>query len=199
MLNTQQLEISGSDVAALVTRACEGDQASWEALVDRFASMVMAVARRCGLNTADAADVSQTTWLRLFEHLDRIEQPERVGGWLATTARRESLRLTRMSGRQISTESDEFTRWGDPPAPAPEASLMNAERNDALSAIFAELPHRCQCILRPLAGGGEMSYEDLGRLLDMPIGSIGPTRARCLERLRRLATGLGLSVSDGAA
>ncbi len=153
----------------------------------------------CGLNAADAADVSQTTWLRFVQHLDRIEQPERVGGWLATTARREALRVLRMSGRQIPTDFDEFAKFGDVPAVAPEAKLLYAERDVALSAIFAELPPRCQCILRSLDRDGKMTYEDLGKLLDMPIGSIGPTRARCLERLRRLAVSAGLSISDSAA
>ena len=193
MANLQSVE---SDVAELVLRAGEGDQESWEALVDRFASMVLAVARGCGLNAADAADVSQTTWLRFVQHLDRIEHPERVGGWLATTARRESLRVLRMSGRQIPTGDDEFAKLGDLSNLSLDSNLLHAERADALSVIFAELPHRCQCILRSLVGDGAISYEDLSRMLDMPIGSIGPTRARCLERLRRLAAGLGLGIAD---
>ncbi len=194
MQNLENLQIE-SDVAVLVMRAAEGDRTSWEALVDRFASMVLAVARKCGLSAADAADVSQTTWMRLVQHLDGIEQPGRVGAWLATTARRESLRVLRMSGRQIPTDHDEITNLGAPRSAA-DWNLLHAERNDALSAIFTDLPLRCQWILGSLAEGGAMSYEDLGRLLDMPIGSIGPTRARCLERLRRLASGLGLSISD---
>ena len=85
--------------ADLVFAAKAGDSQAWNALVDRFASTVWAVARAHRLSAADAADVSQTTWMRLVEHLDRIEQPERVGAWLATTARRESLRILRLGGR----------------------------------------------------------------------------------------------------
>lgn len=199
MQSLQQLATTESGVGALVIRAAGGDQGSWDSLVERFASMVLSVARGCGLSPADAADVSQTTWLRFVQHLDRIEQPERVAGWLATTARRESLRVLRMSGRQIPTDFDEFARVGDAPAAAPDSHLLSAERDVALSMIFAQLPPRCQCILRSLARDGAMSYEDLGQLLDMPIGSIGPTRARCLERLRRLAVTAGLGVSDSAA
>ena len=89
-------------VTELVIDAAAGDSAAWDALVGRFAGTVWAVARGYRLSAADAADVSQTTWLRLVEHLDRIEQPDRIGGWLATTARRESLRVLRMSGRQVA-------------------------------------------------------------------------------------------------
>ncbi len=200
MQNLQQLPTTESDdVGALVIRAGGGDRGSWDSLVERFASMVLSIARGYGLSPADAADVSQTTWLRFVQHLDRIEQPERVGGWLATTARRESLRVLRMSGRQIPTDFDEFANVGDAPAVAPDSYLLSTERDVALSRIFAQMPPRCECILRFLARDGAMSYEDLGRLLDMPIGSIGPTRARCLERLRRLAVSAGLSVSDNAA
>jgi hypothetical protein len=87
------------EVASLVGRAAEGDQTAWNALVDRYAGTVWLIARAHGLGTADAADVSRTTWLRMADHLHRIEAPEQLGAWMATTARRESLRLLRLSGR----------------------------------------------------------------------------------------------------
>src|SRR5579862_3211112 len=93
-------------VTELVSDAAAGDSGAWDALVDRFAGTVWAVARAYRLSASDAADVSQTTWLRLVEHLDRIEQPDRVGAWLATTARRESLRVLRVSGRLVPTGAE---------------------------------------------------------------------------------------------
>jgi RNA polymerase sigma factor (sigma-70 family) len=195
----QDLQEVYSRVAQLVTQAGDGDRDSWEALVEQFAPMVWAVARGYGLSSADAADVSQTTWMRLVQHLHCIEQPERVGGWLATTARRESLRVLRAAGRQIPTLDEEVATLADTPFAAPDWELLTAERDGALWAIFAQLPARCQWILQSVTGDAPMSYEDLSTLLEMPIGSIGPTRARCLERLRRLAAGAGLAVSsDGS-
>ncbi|HLY48738.1 MAG TPA: sigma-70 family RNA polymerase sigma factor, partial [Solirubrobacteraceae bacterium] len=103
-------------MAELVRRATQGDQQAWNGLVDRFAATVWAIARAHRLNEASAADVSQTTWLRLVEHLDTIKQPERVGAWLATTARRESLRVLRVSARQVPTGED-FNVLADPAPP----------------------------------------------------------------------------------
>jgi RNA polymerase sigma factor (sigma-70 family) len=181
-------------VGELVRRAAGGDQASWEALVERFAPMVWAVARGYRLSPADAADVSQTTWMRLVQHLHSIEQPERVGGWLATTARREALRTLRVANRQVLTVDDEVSTIPDPIASA-DQQLLADERDVVLWEMFSQLPPRCQSILSSITGENPMSYEDLGALLDMPIGSIGPTRARCLERLRRLAAAKGIAVA----
>jgi RNA polymerase sigma factor (sigma-70 family) len=188
-----------SGVAELLRQAGDGDGRAWDAIVERFAPMVWAVARGLGLSAADAADVSQTTWMRLVQHLDRIEQPERVGGWLATTARRESLRVRRVAGRQIPTIDDEVVVLADSPFTPPDLDLLRAERDFELWAVFAELPARCQYILRSLMGDATMSYEDLSVLLDMPVGSIGPTRARCLERLRRMAASLGPAAATSEA
>ena len=90
---------AGDTAAALVMAAATGDQQAWDALVDRFAPTVWAVARGYRLSVADATDVSEVTWLRLVENLDRMEEPDRVGAWLATTARRESRRVLCLTGR----------------------------------------------------------------------------------------------------
>ncbi len=108
-----------SDLFDLVRRASGGDQAAWDSLVDRFAGTVWAIARAHRLDEATAADVSQTTWLQLVAHIDRIEQPERIGAWLATTARRESLRVIRMAGRHVVTGED-FDLIQAPVSDAPE-------------------------------------------------------------------------------
>jgi RNA polymerase sigma factor (sigma-70 family) len=133
--------------------------------------------------------VVQTTWLRLVEHLDRLQDPSRVGAWLATTARRECLRVLRDSARQVPTEELPET----PVNAELDAALLAAERDRALWQAFGGLSERCQALLRILVADPPPSYEEIGAALDMPIGSIGPTRARCLERLRGLAETAGVT------
>lgn len=166
----------------LVSAAATGDQAAWNAIVDRFSSLVWATARAHRLARDDASDVAQTTWLRLVEHLDRIREPERLGAWLATTARHESLRVIRRGARELpSGETDLFE------APADETLdklLVDPERDSALWRAFAALSERCKSLLRLLMADEEPSYEEIGAALGMPIGAIGPTRGRCLDKLR---------------
>jgi RNA polymerase sigma factor (sigma-70 family) len=184
-------------VTELVSDAAAGDSGAWDALVDRFAGTVWAVARAYRLSASDAADVSQTTWLRLVEHLDRIEQPDRIGGWLTTTARREALRVVCMSGRQIPT-ADELEPELYPQTP-PDHAVIIDERNRALNDLVDRLLVRCQLMLRLLGAESPLSYRELSDALEMPIGSLGPTRARCLEHLKRLALRSGLSLDDLAS
>ena len=177
----------------LVRAAAAGDADAWNELVSRYGGMVWSVACRHRLGAADAADVSQTTWLRLVEHLDRIEHPERVGGWLATTARREALRVLRQSRRQVSTADDnvlDLTLFEDV---SPEVIVTKRSRDDELWRAFASLPTRCQLILELLGGDEPLSYAELAGALAMPVGSIGPTRARCLEQLARRVANRGIS------
>ena len=181
-------------VGDLVRAAGGGDFGAWNELVNRFAGMVWTVARRHRLSAADAADVSQTTWLRLVEQLNRIEHPERVGGWLATTARRESLRVLRLAERQVPTADEMFLDLTLPDVVAPDDVVGNAERDRELWKVFSQLPSRCQLMLQLLGGDEPLSYAELSEVLDMPVGSIGPTRARCLEHLRRFAASRGISI-----
>jgi RNA polymerase sigma factor (sigma-70 family) len=180
-----------TDLAELVRAAAEGDQRAWEGLIGRFGGLVWSVARAHGLSRADAADVSQTAWLRLVEHLHRLRDPERVGTWLAATARHEALRTLRRARRQLPVGDDaeldaELGRSG-PPVEGPEARTLAAERSDLLWRAFAALPPRCQTLLRVLMADPPPSYQQVAVAMDMPIGSIGPTRGRCLNRLRQLA------------
>jgi RNA polymerase sigma factor (sigma-70 family) len=166
----------------LVRAAAGGDQAAWNVIVERFQGLVWATARAHRLSHADAADVAKTTWLRLVEHLDRIRDAERLGGWLATTARNECLRHIRLNGRELpSDEADDFESAGDD---APEVALLTGERDTALWRAFRKLSEACQRLLRLLVSQDEPSYDAIGAALDMPIGAIGPTRMRCLEKLR---------------
>jgi RNA polymerase sigma factor (sigma-70 family) len=168
---------------ALIRAANGGDGAAWEAIVDRFAGLVWATTRAYRLSPTDAADVTQTTWLRLVENLDRINDPERLGGWLATTARRECLRHMRLRSHELATGEDSV--FEAPSEDRVEQRVMIRERNAALRRALARISERCQTLLRLLAGPESFSYEEIAAALDMPIGAIGPTRARCLDQLRR--------------
>ena len=165
----------------IVAAAAQGDQQAWNELVERYSGVLWSVARAHRLDASDAADVVQTTWLRLVEHLPRIRNADSVGAWLATTARREALRTLRRSARYEL--SDEVEAVAEPLDLA--ARLLRDERDAALAAAFARLPARDQGLLRMLALDPPPSYEEIGAALSMPIGSIGPTRGRAIERLRR--------------
>ena len=183
-------------LVALVEAAAAGERSAWNALVDRFASTVWAIARAHRLSAADAADVSQTTWLRLLEHLGRIQQPERIGAWLATTARRESLHVLRMAGRQTPSGYDFDVVADVAAAVGPDRGLIRSENAQLVSTLVERLPVRSQLLLRLLSADSPLSYKDISEALGMPVGSIGPTRARALEQLRRLAVGAGYNLED---
>jgi RNA polymerase sigma factor (sigma-70 family) len=181
-----------AEVAELVRAAAEGDQVAWDELVDRYNGLVWSVARSHRLSHVDASDVVQTTWLRLVENLGRLQDPERVGAWLATTARRECLRILRFSTRQVVTDELPET----PVNAQLDVAMLTEERDRALWSAFDGLSERCQALLRLLVAEPAPSYDEVSAALDMPIGSIGPTRQRCLERLRGLAEGEGVTATD---
>lgn len=179
------------DAGQLVTRAADGDEAAWQRLVELFSGLVWSVTRAFRLANADAADVFQTTWLRLAEHIRRIDHPDRVGAWLATAARRECLQYLRSSGRAIPTD-DLHRLEGTPVLDNPtEEAILEAEREqeDAARAValwraMGRLPARCHELLRVLMASPPPSYAEVAAALGLPVGSIGPTRARCLRTLR---------------
>ena len=177
----------------LVKAAAQGDEAAWRVLVEHFSSLVWAVARSFRLSTADASDVYQTVWLRFAEHLGRIQNPERVGAWLATTARRESIRVVRSRSRALPMEDATLADLVPPDETSPELAVLDAEqarletdRAKQMWRAFRDLPARCQQLLRILMASHRPSYVEAAAALDVPVGSIGPTRARCLRQLRRL-------------
>jgi RNA polymerase sigma factor (sigma-70 family) len=173
-----------------VRLARTGDPDAWSELVRTFQGLLRAVVASYRLSSADAADVVQTTWLRLAENLDRIQDPSRVGAWLATTARREAIRSLRKLARELPAEQPpEPPQWDPSPV---DRKLLQADRDAELWSAFARLPGRDQRLLRMLIADAQHSYEEIARALAMPIGSIGPTRGRALERLRR-----GLERSEG--
>jgi len=182
---------STAGLAELVHAAADGDQQAWDALVERFAGLVWSIARAHRLSAADAADVSQTTWLRLVEHLGRIRDPERVGAWLASTARHECLRVIRHAGRFGADGDVDLDAVGTEPEPS--TLLLATERTAALWRAVEALPERCRTLIRALMADPAPSYEDIAAAFDIPIGSIGPTRARCLEQLKRRPEIAGIS------
>ncbi len=171
------------DVTRLVRLAGAGDQEAWNVLIDQYSGLVWAIARGHRLGAADAADVFQSTWLRLVEHVGDLNDPARVGAWLATTAKRECLRLLRSSGRQVPAGDDLPEVVAE--NPEPWAELVRTERDAILWRAFGRLDSRDQALLRMLVADPAPSYREISSALEMPIGSIGPTRGRCLERLQR--------------
>lgn len=168
----------------LLAAAVAGDQRAWDALLQRHTSLLWSVARSYRLAAPDAADVVQTTWLRLLEHLDKIADPERLAGWLATTARRECIHLMRRTDRHAESPADLPNLPDD--GPEPDAILFRDERDAELWRALAKLDEFCQRLLRVLMADPPPAYTDVAALLGIKIGSIGPTRARCLAKLRGL-------------
>jgi len=174
--------LSADTIAGLVHAAGRGDQGAWNRLVQEFESMIWAIARAHRLGDADAADVSQATWLALLQHINRLNNSAGVGAWLATTARRECLRVLRGGQRRVLFGDDGPEH--ESPEPPPGHALLIAERNDALRRAFSRLRPADQALLRLLTADPRPPYEEIAAALDMPIGSIGPTRQRALARLR---------------
>lgn len=180
----QQLH-DAEQVAALVAAAAGGNELAWSGLVDHFAGLVWSVIRGYRMSSADAADVSQTTWLRLAEHIHKVREPERIGAWLATTAGRECLRLIRHNKRAVPSDDIYLTEVPDTdPAVAPETRVLNLERDGELWEAFSELPAKAQLLLRLLFADPPPSYEEISQATGMPVGSIGPTRGRYLAQLK---------------
>ena len=160
-----------------------GDQDAWDGLVNRFGRLVVDISRRHRLSDADVHDVSQTVWLRLVEHLTDLRDPNALPGWLATTTRHHCLLLLRTRSKHRTVDLPEADHLVDDEDALDEA-LLRAERGAMLRAAFGELPPRCRELLGMLVADDPVPYTEISRRLGMKIGSIGPTRARCLEKLR---------------
>jgi RNA polymerase sigma factor (sigma-70 family) len=189
-------------LAALVHAAREGRQDAWDAIVGRFLPLVGAIIRRHRLSDADGDDVSQTVWLRLVEHLDALREPEALPGWIRTTTRNECLRVLAARGRVQVVDPQEGGSFPDSSSDrAVDDELLAAERRQALREALAELPAGRRDLLLLLLTDPPLAYEEISARLGLPIGSIGPTRARALEQLRRTRAlrGLGPDPVGGVA
>lgn len=165
----------------LLNLAASGDRGAWEALVERFGQMVWSVARGFRLDDAMAKDVSQTVWLKLIENIDHIKDPERLPGWLATTTRREALRVAKARDRTVVTD---FEYDIEDPNPSLDEMLIDDEENRLVVRAFSTLDDMCRQLLRLMTIEPALSYEEISETTGRPIGSLGPTRARCLEKLK---------------
>jgi RNA polymerase sigma factor (sigma-70 family) len=179
--------------AALVTQCREGNRQAWAVLVQRYQRLVYTVPRRAGLPDADAADVFQFTFARLVEHLPRLDDAARVRAWLVTTARRETLRLLSLQQRVgpmpiaagMDADEDPLAQWPDP-APLPEAQLQSLQDQDRVRRALERLDARSRAFVELLfLQDPPLAYAEIAARLGIAEGSIGPTRARCLDKLRR--------------
>lgn len=170
-----------SPFSDLVKLARDGDQSAKASLVDKLQRLVWHTIAEFGMSREDRQDVYAATFARLFEHLDTIRDPERLPGWIATTARNEAHTLLRARARVVV--SDEMEEETDP-RPASDHRLLAGEVRTAVYAAFRTLPRNCRELLRLLMVEPRPSYAEIGEMLGMPHGSIGPTRQRCLDRLR---------------
>ena len=182
------------DVVHLVTAARAGDQSAWDAIVERYAPLVLSVLRRYRLSGHDASDVSQTTWLRLVEHLDEIREPERLPAWVVTTAKHEALRILNARQRTVVVDPQGHSDLSQKPdgGAEPDENLLCSERRLALLQGLAELKPAHRELLLLMLEDPPVSYEAIGERLGMPHGSIGPTRARALAELRKTSALRGL-------
>jgi RNA polymerase sigma factor (sigma-70 family) len=193
--SSQAKVLAPSDDNTSLLHACRaGDPDAWEQLVRRYQRLIYTIPRRAGLSDDAAAEVFQRVWVILFEHLDRIEQPERLAGWLATAARRESWRQIRSERvRSVSVEhdpGDEIAQLVDT-AILPDELIERVERQQIVREALELLEDRCRNLLTILFYSVEPPpYAEVAARLDIPEGSVGPTRARCLRKLQHLIESL---------
>lgn len=173
------------DVALLVRRAAEGDRWAWERLVDQYSRLIWAMTRDFKLVESDANDVAQATWLRLLEHIGRLNDPARIASWLAITARRECLR-TLAARKRVVLVQDDAAILDFAYEPEIDERLLANERAQAVREALTYLPWHWQQLVELLMADPPASYAEISDQLGLPVGSIGPTRRRCLERLRVL-------------
>ena len=173
-------------VTDLVARAKDGDRQAWDALIERYAPLIWSICRRHRLGRADADDVGQSVWLRLVDQLDRVRDPAALPGWLATTARRECLRvLCATQGPRATVYARDVESLPDERTGLADQGLLAAERHAALREAFGQLPPNGQQLIALLIADPPLPYADISAKLGIPVGSIGPNRSRYLEKMRR--------------
>jgi RNA polymerase sigma factor (sigma-70 family) len=173
-----------SEVSRLVRASASGSETAWNELVRRYSPLVVAVTRTYQLTADDAKDVSQTVWLRLVENLANLREPDALPGWLATTTQRECIRQLRQGRRVLPVDPHTDAALQQCETVDPDTDILRAELHQALRDGLADLPARDQALLKLRADDPPKSYEEISQLLGMPIGSIGPTLRRSLDRLR---------------
>lgn len=177
-----------TELSVLMRRASGGDEAAWNEIVEEYSGLLFSVVRGFRLGEAQTADAVQTSWLRLVEHLDEIRDPVRLPGWLRTTAFRVCLEALRESRRECPLDAEQEVaapeRFYDRDRDRADAPALRQERVTLVRRALSELPERDRSLMTLLVSPTPLSYEQIGTRLAMPVGSIGPTRARILRRLR---------------
>jgi RNA polymerase sigma factor (sigma-70 family) len=184
--NDLSMPCDDSAVIDLVARARSGDAQAWDALIERYDPLIWSICRRYRLGQADADDARQSVWLRLVDQLDKIREPAALPGWIATTTRRECGRLARAAhGPRAVIYALDADSIPDQQAEAADQELLTAERHAALREAFTYLPPEGQQLIAMLTADPPMPYVEISARLGIPVGSIGPTRSRCLDKIRR--------------
>jgi RNA polymerase sigma factor (sigma-70 family) len=176
--------MTDDELRDMVRAAAAGQAEAWDAIVDRYVALLWAIALRHGLSESDAADVVQTTWLRLLENVGDIRDPARIGSWLATTAQRESLRAISRRNRLVLDGKDEVFDGPDLLAAPVDEALIAREQAVAARHALDSLPPTWRDLIELLTLDPPLSYEEIGASLGVPVGSIGPTRGRCIKQMR---------------
>jgi RNA polymerase sigma factor (sigma-70 family) len=171
------------DATPLVCAARGGDTLAWHKLIDNYSGMLAARARSFRLSREDTQDVVQTTWLRAMEHIHQLRDDERLGSWLTTIVTRETLRLIGQRRREVCTDDADLIDRPEPNARRPEQEIARRQLGKILAKLVADLPRSHRIVFEVLAGRN-LAYADIASATGRPIGSIGPTRTRCLKRLR---------------
>jgi len=177
---------AGPPVNDLMTRAGNGDKQAWDTLVERYAPLIWSICRRHRLSSADAVDVGQRVWLQLVSQLDKIRDPAALPGWLATVTQRECGAIRRATRRsQALGRVPDARHIPGQLTEMAEQELLTGEQHAALHEAFTRLPPGCQRLIAVLMEDPPVPYAQISARLGIPIGSIGPSRRRCLDRLRR--------------
>jgi RNA polymerase sigma factor (sigma-70 family) len=172
-------------VIDLVNRARSGERQAWDALVERYAPLIWSICRRYQLGAADAEDAAQSIWLKLVDHLGSLRDPAALPGWLATTTRRECGRILRATRPCDAGYAPDAGPTPDDHAPPTEQDLYVAERHAALREAFGQLPPGCQQLITLLIHDPALSCAEIAARLGIPVGSVGPSRRCCLDKLHR--------------
>ena len=175
-----------SVIIDLVSRARNGDKQAWDELVERYSPLIWRICRTHRLDGADAEDAGQSVWLHLVDQLDKVRDPAALPGWLATTTRRECVRVLRAAyGPHAAGYAPDIEDMPDNQAGTAEQELLAAERHAALREAFTHLPPDGQQLIALLIADPPVPYAEISARLGIPVGSIGPNRSRCLDKIRR--------------
>jgi RNA polymerase sigma factor (sigma-70 family) len=187
-----EVDVAQRDDRRLIAECLAGEQASWETLISRYERLIYSIPLKLRLSQDDAADIFQSVCLKLYVKLGTLRDHDRVSSWLVTTATRECWRTSARNRREASADEDDLDAMAEIPATAPlaEEEREVLERQQAVRGSLESMPERCRDLLTMLFyQGDDLSYAEIARRMNMPVPSVGPTRARCLEKLKKLLQG----------